>query len=169
MKFLLSSHALLGLVEIDADGRIADWSVLSRGYHYGVTADAQTALVYRGGEHGDAQTQPELLSLRLPAGTLESRRPLPDCADVHQILHGEEGLWITDTAHDRVVLQHPGADEQAVSLGPAPRDEIHVNSLHQAGRDLLLSNAEEQARESGVVKAPSTPIDVSAGEPAAKP
>lgn len=39
----------------------------------------------------------------------------------------------------------------------------------QAGRDLLLSNAEEQARESGVVKAPSTPIDVSAGEPAAKP
>ncbi len=32
-----------------------------------------------------------------------------------------------------------------------------------AGRDLLLSNAEDQARESGVVAAPSEPIILDAG------
>jgi glutathione-regulated potassium-efflux system protein KefB len=46
----------------------------------------------------------------------------------------------------------------AVRTRDQQRFEAQVLGGLQAGRDLLISNAEEQARESGVVAAPSTPI-----------
>jgi glutathione-regulated potassium-efflux system protein KefB len=47
---------------------------------------------------------------------------------------------------------------EAVRTRDQQRFEAQVLGGLQAGRDLLISNAEEQARESGVVAAPSTPI-----------
>jgi glutathione-regulated potassium-efflux system protein KefB len=47
---------------------------------------------------------------------------------------------------------------EAVRMRDGQRFEAQVLGGLQAGRDLLISNAEQQARESGVVKRPSTPI-----------
>ena len=57
---------------------------------------------------------------------------------------------------------------EAVRTRDRQRFEAQVLGGLQAGRDLLISNAEEQARESGVVKGPSTPIIAPPEEEGAK-
>jgi len=54
---------------------------------------------------------------------------LPDIWDVHQILWAQGRLWITDTAHDRIIWWDGGC-YGVVNMHPNDKaDNLHINSL----------------------------------------
>jgi glutathione-regulated potassium-efflux system protein KefB len=84
-------------------------------------------------------------------------------------------LFESALAFGAETIRQLGANEEeiadiveAVRTRDQQRFEAQVLGGLQAGRDLLISNAEEQARESGVVKGPSTPIIAPPEEEGAK-
>lgn len=141
MRYLITSHAMAAVLEVNERHRLVDAQILSRGYHYGVcpTENVGEYWIYRGGEHGDAQTEPELLRFDLSAAqpVLRERRALPGLRDVHQILPLAGGLAAADTGNNRLVLLH-GSDAQTEYVFDGLREDwSHVNSLHRCGGHLL--------------------------------
>ncbi|MFC1574965.1 hypothetical protein ACFL3Z_02685 [Gemmatimonadota bacterium] len=159
MRFLFSSHAALASLDLSDGLAVQGYEVLSRGYHYGVAGGATQGdesrwIAYRGGSTCGSQDTPEALSLLGTAGGFEvtHRRPLSGMGDVHQLAKWDGGLYLADTAHNRVVFEpsdRPANLEEYV-FGDTRHDVNHVNSVFPCGGRVLAVLHNRRHRESQV-------------------
>jgi len=120
IPFLFTSARMLGYW----DGR--HQHELMPGNFYGLTWNEDRAWVSWERDHVHGS-----LIMALDGELLD----LPAMDNVHDILWAQGRLWITDTAHDRVVAVD-GAQVERFPLAPGGHDSLHLNSLWAPPRAL---------------------------------
>jgi hypothetical protein len=155
MRYAIASHAMLATVDIDPRTfEVADWNVLSQGYHYGIGVEgsdgpAAVLRAYRGGDSPHRQSSPSLLTFDHHRGTAGAVSSLDGFGDVHQLVPHAGGWLVADTQHDRIVFLG-GAERFTWSFGDDDSDVHHVNSIFPAGRTVLAMLHNRRRRESQI-------------------
>jgi len=116
---------------------------------YGMVRDGKLVMERQADFYGLTWNEVDLFfswnPTHVPGSVIESRQDgklkLPPVHGVHQILWAQDRLWITDTAHDRVVWWD-GEQTGIVQLHPNDEaDNLHFNSLWEwDGRVMVLAS-----------------------------
>ena len=106
---LVTTHSGLFEIELSTSGALTKCERIDDGYHYGIwVKDADSFLVYRGGENVHAQTEREIRRYKRVAGSWSVADVTPIDASIdaiHQIaLIDRSRLVITNTLYNEVVL-----------------------------------------------------------------
>jgi hypothetical protein len=82
---------------------------------------------------------------------------VPFCADVHQIAYLEGRVYLTDTAHNRVVIVNSNTGEfvGAINIGSKRKDLNHINAISLSKNRILINLNNRGEKFSEIVSIPN--------------
>jgi hypothetical protein len=157
MKYIISTHSFLILVNFSEDWDIQDYQVLSKGYHFGISVQnclmkkngdmvsaesnqsIDTLTVYRGGKSGVEQNEMSLLTFKTN-GEVVSNVPISgNLGDVHQLAYANGGIYIANTRYNRITFQSLDSNFcQEYAFHGLDYDRNHINSVFPSGNQIFV-------------------------------
>jgi hypothetical protein len=157
MKYVITTHSFLALVDFNEDWEIKNYQILSKGYHFGIAVKNCTMgnngnrslpeskqgldriIVYRGGKSGTEQNDMSLLTFHL-SGEFVSNAPISgNMGDIHQLAYANGGIYIANTKYNRLTFKSLDSSySQEYAFYGLDYDRNHVNSVFPCGDQVFV-------------------------------
>jgi len=157
MKYVITTHSFLALVNFSEDWELEDYQILSKGYHFGISIQKKLPrenedlmstefdqstdnfLVYRGGQSGVEQNEMSLVTFKTN-GEIISNVPISgNLGDIHQLAYANGGIYIANTKFNRLTFQSLDSSFcQEYAFYGLDYDRNHVNSVFPCGDQVFV-------------------------------
>ncbi len=150
-SFLIGTHSYLLKCDFDDKWELIGSKKLNEGHHYGMSVARanQTAAYYC--KNKDSFYDVYDKNTLSHKGKIEFSHP---GEHVHQVVHANDGYYITDTKYNNLVFEHKGGQPKIVlNVNSESEDVNHINSVYICGRQVfaLLHNRGRKKSEVMVI------------------
>lgn len=163
MRYVVSTHSFIVIVDFDSDWQVINHILLSKGYHYGIALVPERNgsvlgkpshfLVYRGGDSVNEQNDMKIMKYKNDQSfDLESTTPLSgQYGDIHQLVYANGGCYMANTKYNSLIFRDFEREiHQSYYFKGIKHDINHINSVYICGNCIMVILHNKTKKESEV-------------------